>query len=197
MLIPAERYISRDFMELEWEHVWTKVWLLGGRSDDIPEPGDYICTDIGKESVLIVRQPDGSVKAFHNVCLHRGNRLRPEGIGKGAENFRCMYHHWTYGLDGAIEHIPDLSSFPQGCPPGGRIQAAARGRVGQLRVVLAQSRGRAAATTISTRCTRISRPIISSACAGSATSRSSGIATGRRASTPSTKATTSRAFIRS
>ena len=121
-LIPAERYTSRDFMKLEWEHIWTKVWLLGGRSDDIPEPGDYICTDIGKESVLIVRQHDRSVKAFYNVCLHRGNRLRPEGVGKSAENFRCMYHHWTYGLDGAIEHIPDRSSFPQGCPNGGRIQ---------------------------------------------------------------------------
>lgn len=131
-LIPVERYISADFMKLEWEHIWTKVWLLGGRSDDIPDPGDYICTDIGKESVLIVRQHDGSVKAFHNVCLHRGNRLRPEGIGKGAENFRCMYHHWTYGLDGAIERIPDLSSFPQGCPPGGRIQPLPAGEWGSF-----------------------------------------------------------------
>src|SRR3546814_17741670 len=85
-------------MKLEWERIWTKVWLVGGRSDDIKEPGDYICTEIGKESVLIVRQHDGSVRAFPNVCLHRGNRLRPEGLGN-AENFRCMYHHWTYGLD--------------------------------------------------------------------------------------------------
>ena len=131
-LIPVERYISREFMQLEWEYIWTKVWLLGGRSDDIPDPGDYICTDIGKESVLIVRQHDGSVKAFHNVCLHRGNRLRPEGIGKGAENFRCMYHHWTYGLDGSIEHIPDMSSFPQGCPPGGRIQPLPAGEWGSF-----------------------------------------------------------------
>ncbi|WP_309602515.1 aromatic ring-hydroxylating dioxygenase subunit alpha [Sphingomonas sp.] len=131
-LIPVERYISRDFMALEWQHVWTKVWLLGGRSDDIPDPGDYICTDIGKESVLIVRQPDGSVKAFHNVCLHRGNRLRPEGIGKGVENFQCMYHHWTYALDGAIEHIPDRSSFPQGCPPQGRIQPLPAGEWGSF-----------------------------------------------------------------
>src|SRR3546814_10234222 len=71
-------------------------------SDDIKDPGDYFFTEIGKESVLIVRQHDGSVRAFPNVCLHRGNRLRPEGLGN-AENFRCMYHHWTYGLDGKIE----------------------------------------------------------------------------------------------
>jgi phenylpropionate dioxygenase-like ring-hydroxylating dioxygenase large terminal subunit len=131
-LIPAERYTSRAFMKLEWEHIWTKVWLLAGRSDDIPEPGDYICTEIGKESVLIVRQQDGSLRAFHNVCLHRGNRLRPVGIGKGAENFRCMYHHWTYGLDGALTHVPDLSSFPQGCPSGGRIQSLPAGEWGSF-----------------------------------------------------------------
>lgn len=130
-LIPAERYISREFMQLEWDHVWTKVWLLGGRSEDMPNPGDYICTEIGKESVLIVRQRDGSVKAFYNVCLHRGNRLRPEGLGS-AENFRCMYHHWRYGLDGSIEHIPDASSFPQGCPPGGRIQPLPAGEWGSF-----------------------------------------------------------------
>jgi phenylpropionate dioxygenase-like ring-hydroxylating dioxygenase large terminal subunit len=119
-LIPAERYTSADFMKLEWERLWTKVWLLGGRSDDIREPGDYICTDIGRESVLIVRQQDGSVRAFPNVCLHRGNRLRPEGIGNAA-SFRCMYHHWNYGLDGCILKIPDLDSFPQGAPPEGRL----------------------------------------------------------------------------
>lgn len=130
-VIPAERYTSKEFMALEWEHVWTKTWLLGGRSDDMPEPGDYICTDLGKESVLLVRQHDRSVRAFYNVCLHRGNRLRPEGIGS-VESFRCMYHHWTYGLDGAIEHVPDLSSFPQGCPPGARIQPLPCGEWGSF-----------------------------------------------------------------
>ena len=120
-LIPKERYTSAEFMKREWDHIWTKVWLLGGRSDDIPEPGDNICTDIGKESVLIVRQKDRSIRAFHNVCLHRGNRLRPEGLGS-VEHFLCMYHHWSYGLDGKIEHIPDLSTFPQGCPPAARIK---------------------------------------------------------------------------
>ena len=110
-VIPAERYYSEAFMKLEWERIWTKVWLLGGRADDIPNPGDYICTEIGKESVLIVRQADGSLRCFPNVCLHRGNRLRPEGIGN-AQMFRCMYHHWTYGLDGALRHVPGEDGFP-------------------------------------------------------------------------------------
>jgi phenylpropionate dioxygenase-like ring-hydroxylating dioxygenase large terminal subunit len=119
-LIPAERYTSPDYMAREWAHLWTKVWLLGGRSADLAAPGDWIATDIGRESVMLVRQHDGSVRAFPNVCLHRGNRLRPEGRGT-AEAFRCLYHHWTYDLDGAIKHIPDLGSFPQGAPPEGRL----------------------------------------------------------------------------
>jgi len=121
-IIPAGRYTSEAFLKLEWERLWSKTWLLGGRSDDMKEPGDYICTEIGKESVLIVRQPDGSVRAFPNVCLHRGNRLRPEGLGN-AESFRCMYHHWTYDLDGKICRIPDLDTFPQGAPPEARLPA--------------------------------------------------------------------------
>ncbi|WP_380875979.1 (2Fe-2S)-binding protein [Sphingomonas sp. DBB INV C78] len=121
-IIPAERYYSEAFMKLEWDRIWSKVWLLGARSDDLPEPGDYVCTDIGKESVLLVRQADGSIRAFPNLCLHRGNRLRPEGRGN-VEKFRCLYHHWTYGLDGCLERIPDLDTFPQGAPPQGGLPA--------------------------------------------------------------------------
>jgi phenylpropionate dioxygenase-like ring-hydroxylating dioxygenase large terminal subunit len=116
-IIPAARYHDPAFMALEWERMWTKVWLLGARSDDLAAPGDYVCTDIGKESVLLVRQPDGGVAAFPNVCLHRGNRLRPEGRGT-AEAFRCMYHHWTYDQCGRLVHVPDLGTFPQGKPAG-------------------------------------------------------------------------------
>ena len=114
-VIPASRYTSAEFMRLEWEHIWSKVWLLGCREDDIPEPGDYACTEIGRESVLIVRQPDGGVRAFYNVCQHRGNRLRSPGYGS-ASTFKCSYHHWEYRLDGSFENIPDLDTFPQGSP---------------------------------------------------------------------------------
>jgi phenylpropionate dioxygenase-like ring-hydroxylating dioxygenase large terminal subunit len=115
-LIPKERYTSTEFMRLEWERMWSKVWLLGGPMSDLREPGDYIATDIGKESILIVRQKDGGVRAFYNVCLHRGNRLRPEGASS-ADSFKCQYHHWDYEIDGSFKRIPDLDTFPQGAPP--------------------------------------------------------------------------------
>ncbi|MFO0335069.1 MAG: aromatic ring-hydroxylating oxygenase subunit alpha [Pseudomonadota bacterium] len=114
-IIPKERYYSKEFMRLEWEKIWTKVWLLGGLESDIPEAGDYICTEIGPESVLLVRQQDGSVKGFYNVCMHRGNRLRPTGVST-ANSFKCQYHHWEYDLDGTFRRIPDLDTFPQGAP---------------------------------------------------------------------------------
>ena len=116
--IDARRYISREFMRLEWERIWTKVWLLGARELDIPEPGDYVVTEIGRESILIVRQQDGGIRAFYNVCQHRGSRLRACGLGS-TESFKCQYHHWDYNLDGTYRRIPDIETFPQGKPPYG------------------------------------------------------------------------------
>jgi phenylpropionate dioxygenase-like ring-hydroxylating dioxygenase large terminal subunit len=115
-IIRKERYTSPEFMQLEWDRIWTKVWLLGGLESDLREPGDFVCTDIGRESILIVRQADGGVRAFYNVCLHRGNRLRPAGVGS-TDSFKCQYHHWDYALDGSFKRIPDLETFPQGAPP--------------------------------------------------------------------------------
>ncbi|MCS6946617.1 MAG: aromatic ring-hydroxylating dioxygenase subunit alpha, partial [Steroidobacteraceae bacterium] len=119
--IDPARYTSRQFMELEWQRLWTKVWLLGGREVDIPEPGDFIVTDIGRESILLVRQHDGSIRGFYNVCQHRGNRLADCGVHKASasKTFKCQYHHWEYRLDGEFYRIPDLDTFAQGAPPYG------------------------------------------------------------------------------
>jgi phenylpropionate dioxygenase-like ring-hydroxylating dioxygenase large terminal subunit len=116
--VDPRRYTSREFMELEWQRLWSKVWLLGGRELDIPEAGDHIVTEIGRESVIIVRQKDGRIRAFYNVCQHRGNRLRNCGIGS-TDTFVCQYHHWEYNLDGSYRRIPDIDTFPQGKPSYG------------------------------------------------------------------------------
>ncbi len=119
--IPKERYTSAEFLELEWQAVWSKVWLLGGLERDMPEPGDYVCTDIGRESVILVRQDDGRVRGFYNVCQHRGNRLVDEGIGQ-AETFVCSYHGWEYGRSGRFVKIPHQELFPQGAPCAGLME---------------------------------------------------------------------------
>ena len=111
--IPKERYTCRDFAQREWERMWMKTWLCAGRESDAPEPGDYFTFEIGPESVLVVRQPDGSLAARYNVCMHRGNRLREPGRGH-AERFSCLFHGWEYGLDGRLLEALDAECFPQG-----------------------------------------------------------------------------------
>ena len=116
--IDPQRYTSSDFMRREWQAIWSKVWLLGAREIDLTEPGDYVATELGHESILFVRQTDGNIRAFYNVCQHRGNRLRDCGLGKADESqtLKCRYHHWEYNLDGSYFRIPDLDTFPQGKP---------------------------------------------------------------------------------
>jgi phenylpropionate dioxygenase-like ring-hydroxylating dioxygenase large terminal subunit len=113
--LPGERYYSRDFMALEWENVWTKTWLITVRAEEMPEPGDFFVEDIGRESILIVRQDDGIIKAFYNVCQHRGNRLvdTPEG---SMASFTCPYHSWRFELDGSCSYAQDPEDFAGGNP---------------------------------------------------------------------------------
>ncbi|MDJ0656400.1 MAG: aromatic ring-hydroxylating dioxygenase subunit alpha [Xanthomonadales bacterium] len=117
-LIPKERYTSEEFLELEWQTIWTKVWLLGGLERDVAEPGDYLCTEIGRESVIIVRGQDNKLRAFYNVCPHRGNRLVEPGMDQ-VDSFVCSYHGWEYGTNGRFVSIPDRELFPQGPPCAG------------------------------------------------------------------------------
>ena len=79
--IPGTRYTSKEFLEQEWEGMWTKAWLLLGREAELPNFGDWQKEELGREEILMVRQKDGSVKAFYNVCQHRGNPLVEETKG--------------------------------------------------------------------------------------------------------------------
>ena len=116
--ITNDRYFSKDFMQKEWDHMWTKVWLIAGREVQIKEPGDYIVHDLISESVIIVRQDDGSIKGFYNSCAHRGQRL--VNFDSSQESFRCPYHDWQFGLNGDVIGCPDPDDFPEGSPIGKR-----------------------------------------------------------------------------
>ena len=111
-----DRYFCKDFMAKEWEHMWTKVWLIAGREVQIKEPGDYLVHDLMKESVIIVRQEDGSIRGFYNSCAHRGQRLVE--CNSSQDSFRCPYHDWQFGLNGEVIGCPDEDDYPQGSPVG-------------------------------------------------------------------------------
>lgn len=115
--IGGERYWSREFMQKEWDHMWTRVWHVGGLVSQIPEPGDFITHSIGRESILMVRTTSGAIKAFYNVCPHRGNRLVHAEEGS-LERFVCSYHSWAFDSDGVLRDAQDPEDFAGGNPCG-------------------------------------------------------------------------------
>lgn len=115
--LEGHRYTSKDFAEQEWSHVWTKVWLLLGAENEMPNPGDWQQEEVGRESILMVRQDDGAIKAYYNVCQHRGQRLVSEEKGH-ARRFICPYHSWAWTRDGQLDFVQDADDFPQGTPCG-------------------------------------------------------------------------------
>ena len=114
----GERYYSRDFAQAEWDHMWTRVWHIGGRMAQLEEAGDFVVHNFLTESVVMVRQSDGTVRAFYNVCQHRGNKLAWVNEGSVTNGLRCSYHGWNWGIDGVLTDIQDPDDFPQGNPCG-------------------------------------------------------------------------------
>ena len=104
------RYSSREFMKLEWERLWPRVWLLAGVTSDIPESGDYVVFEHGHEEIVLVRQQNGGIKAFYNVCPHRGNRICLNERGS-VEKFTCAFHAWQFNCNGKLERITDEETF--------------------------------------------------------------------------------------
>ena len=105
-----DRYYSREFMEREWRDLWPAVWLLAGVTSDIPEAGDYTTFDIGAESIVVVRQKDASIRAFYNVCPHRGNKIALNDMGS-VDKFTCAFHAWQFCTSGKLLQITDEESF--------------------------------------------------------------------------------------
>lgn len=102
--LDTARYTSPEFFAAENEKMWPHVWQFAAREEELPEPGDYVVYDNAGRSYLLVRQADRSIKAFHNVCLHRGRKLKT-GAGSG-KNLFCQFHGFTWSLSGNIEKIP-------------------------------------------------------------------------------------------
>ena len=115
-------YIDPDIFHLEMEKLWTRTWIYAGHTSQVPNPGDYITTDIALQPVILVRDGDASVKVLLNRCAHKGSRLVSSPTGNTGKYFRCPYHAWTYRTDGSLVGMP-LPDGYQGtrmreCPAG-------------------------------------------------------------------------------
>jgi len=106
-LISRRIFIEQEIYEQEQEHIFARCWLFLCHESQIPQPGDFFSTSMGEDPVLVVRDSQGQVHAFLNVCRHRGNRLCRADAGNAA-TFTCAYHGWTYGNDGQLVGVPSL-----------------------------------------------------------------------------------------
>mgnify|MGYP006289026101 CR=1 FL=1 len=100
-LLPRRQYTDPAVFEAEFERVFARQWLFAGHVSQLPTPGDYLVEEIAGESVLVVRTPSGEIRAFFNVCRHRGYPVC-EGTCGNVKRFVCSYHSWVYSLDGEL-----------------------------------------------------------------------------------------------
>lgn len=114
MTLPQRHYTDPDWFQREMEAIHFDMWLCAGRTAQIPNPGDYFVRRVANASVIIVRDEQSGIRAFHNVCRHRGTLLCPQDEGKFAGRIQCQYHAWTYTLDGRLanaRHMDKVQGF--------------------------------------------------------------------------------------
>lgn len=110
--ISVDRYFDPEFAKKEYDRLWTRTWQFACREEHIPEVGDYYVYDIGRKSFIVTRTDENEVKAFYNACLHRGTKLRPSGTDGFASQFKCVFHGWSWNIDGTMKGAVCDWDFP-------------------------------------------------------------------------------------
>jgi len=113
-LMPIDAYISPAYAELEEERLWSRTWQIVCRAEEIPKVGDFVTHEIIDESIIVVRVSTDEVKAYYNVCQHRGRRLK-EGVGNVGQAIICRFHGWSWNIDGSLRTVTDRADW-EGCP---------------------------------------------------------------------------------
>jgi Rieske 2Fe-2S family protein len=111
-ILPVEAYSSQDWYDREQERIFSRTWAFAGLVGDVSEPGQYVAVQAGLNNIFIVMGEDGQLRAFHNICRHRGTQLL-RAVGKTRKVITCPYHDWTYSLEGCLLAVPDRrNQFP-------------------------------------------------------------------------------------
>jgi Rieske 2Fe-2S family protein len=109
--LPGRSYTDPEIFTAEQEHIFEAQWIAAARTADLAAPGSFRTVSVGRESVVLLRGRDGALRAFLNVCRHRGARLCTEASGQVKRALQCPYHAWTYGLDGSLVAAPNLTKM--------------------------------------------------------------------------------------
>ncbi|HWI22374.1 MAG TPA: aromatic ring-hydroxylating dioxygenase subunit alpha, partial [Baekduia sp.] len=104
--LPGHYYTSQEIFDMETERVFRTQWLYAGHVSQIPDTGNFFVARLATESLIITRDADDRVRAFFNVCRHRGSQLCPEGSSGKKKRFVCPYHNWSFSLDGKLLGSP-------------------------------------------------------------------------------------------
>jgi Rieske 2Fe-2S family protein len=107
--LPGRYFHDPEIYQREQERIFGQMWTCVGRADALPNPGDFLTVELGGESILVLRGKDGSLRAFLNVCRHRGARLCLDACGNAGAVVQCAYHAWSYGLDGRLLGAPNIA----------------------------------------------------------------------------------------
>ncbi len=110
--LPGSSYVSESVFTAEQAKILETMWFCAVRADDLAGPGAFKTVQIGRESILVSRNRSGQIRAFFNVCRHRGVQLCAAAEGTVRRAFQCMYHAWTYDLDGKLIAAPNLTKMP-------------------------------------------------------------------------------------
>ncbi|MFG2075638.1 aromatic ring-hydroxylating oxygenase subunit alpha [Nonomuraea maritima] len=110
--LPGRSYTDPEIFEDEQAKIFERLWFCAVRAEDLPKPGAFRTVQVGRENVIVVRGRDDRLRAFLNVCRHRGARLCMEEAGEVKRTIRCAYHAWSYDLDGRLAAAPNLAKMP-------------------------------------------------------------------------------------
>ncbi|MFD8274968.1 aromatic ring-hydroxylating oxygenase subunit alpha [Streptomyces flaveolus] len=110
--LPGRYYTDPEIFRQEQQHVLEAMWFCAVRSADLDRPGTFRTVQVGRENVIVTRNRKGALRAFLNICRHRGARICLEESGEVRRSLQCPYHAWTYDLDGRLIAAPNLTSMP-------------------------------------------------------------------------------------
>jgi Rieske 2Fe-2S family protein len=108
MTLPGRYYTDGGIFRQELERFFFNKWVCAGRTEQVAKAGDYFLCEVGGESIIVTRDAAGGLRAFYNVCRHRGTRMCRESHGAFAGRIQCPYHAWTYALDGKLIGAPHM-----------------------------------------------------------------------------------------